>query len=150
METLRLWYATGLLVPCRDRTDTKRIRWWYDEWEVSHCHNEGQLPERLGPGVDLSNAYTWKPDELLEWRDQWYDSGQTLRHLQWYGVPGADDERLAEWVRERRLSCQFELGVESGTKVLWYPREEVEDLQRQLYVERYDSGRARSIHVGKA
>ncbi len=135
METLRLWYATGLLAPCRDRTDTKRIRWWYDDWEVSYRREQGQLPERLGPGVDLSNAYIWKPDELLDWRGRWYDSGQTLRHLEWYGVRGADEERLAECVREGRLSCR----VENGGEVRWYPREEVEELQRRLYIERYAS-----------
>ncbi len=56
VETLRLWYATGLLVPCRDRTDTKRIRWWYDDCEVSYRREQGQLPERLGPGVDLTKG----------------------------------------------------------------------------------------------
>ncbi len=141
METIRLWYATGLLAPCRDRTDARRIRWWYDDWEVSR-RNEGQLPERLGPGVDLSNAYIWKPGEVLEWRDRWDDSRQALRYLDRYGVRDANEERLVEWVREGRLSCRVEPGVESGAEVRWYPREEVEELQRRLYIERYALGGA--------
>ncbi|MDP9351461.1 MAG: hypothetical protein M3P51_07975, partial [Chloroflexota bacterium] len=139
---LRLWYASGLLTPCRDRTDARRVRWWYDEWEVGYRRGQGQLPERLGPGIDLSNAYIWKPDDVLDWRDRWYDSRQTLRHLEWYGVRGADEERLTEWVREGRLSCRVELGAGSGAEVRWYPREEVEELQRRLYIERCASGRA--------
>ncbi len=142
METLRLWYATGLLAPCRDRTDTRRIQWWYDDWEVSRRGSEGQLPERLGPGVDLANAYIWKPDDVLEWRDRWYDSMQAMRYLDWYGVRGASEERLAEWVREGRLSCRVEPGAGSGAEVRWYPREEVEELQRRLYIERCASSRA--------
>lgn len=140
METLRLWYATGLLAPCRDRTDAKRIRWWYDDWEVSYRREQGQLPERLGPGIDLSNTYLWEPDDVLEWRDRWYDSIQALRYLDWCGVHGADEGRLAEWVSKGRLSCQVEFGLEAGAVVRWYPREEVEELQRQLYIERHDSG----------
>ncbi|MDP9408960.1 MAG: hypothetical protein M3P70_00390 [Actinomycetota bacterium] len=142
METLRLWYATGLLAPCRDRTDTRRIQWWYDDWEVSRRGSEGQLPERLGPGADLANAYIWNPDDVLEWRDRWYDSMQAMRYLDWYGVRGASEERLAEWVREGRLSCRVEPGAGSGAEVRWYPREEVEELQRRLYIERCASSRA--------
>ncbi len=55
---------------------------------------------------------------------------------------GVDESRLAEWVSEGRLSCRVELGAGSGAEVRWYPREEVEELQRKLYVERYASGRA--------
>ncbi len=150
VETLRLWYATGLLVPSRDRTDAQRIRWWYDDWEVSYRRERGQLPERPGPGVDLTNAYVWKPDDVLEWRDRWYDARQTLRHLEWYGVRGADESRLAEWVSEGRLSCRVELGVESRAGARWYPREEVEELQRRLYIEMYASWRAHPGHVRKA
>ena len=149
METLQLWYAAGLLAPCRDRTDARRIRWWYDDWEVGHRSSEGQLPERLGPGVELNNAYIWKPDDVLEWRDRWYDSSQAVRHMEWYGVRGANEGRLAGWVREGRLSCRIEPGVEAGTEVRWYPRREVEELQRQLYIERYHSGRAQQSQVGK-
>ncbi len=100
------------------------------------------MPERLGPDGDLANAYLWKPDDVLEWRDRWYDPRQTLRHLDRYGVRGADEERLAEWVREGRLSCRVEPGLESGAEIRWYPREEVEELQRRLYIERYALGGA--------
>lgn len=60
--------------------------------------------------------------------------------LEWYGVRGADESRLAEWVSEGRLSCRVELGIDPRARVRWYPREEVEELQRQLYAERYASG----------
>ncbi len=130
-RTLRIWYASGLLAPCRDRTGAKRVRWWYDDSEEARLREEGLLPHPVAPGVTTHTAYVWKPDELLAWREGWLDEEGVARHLGLRGTPDGDQDTLDAWALDGALTPR----TEPGGRVRWYGRAEVEGLERRLYWE---------------